>query len=85
MIKVNEFTIYCDVIDIVEQLVREGLLSPNYKEKGDYISICCPYHGEKNASSSITTHEIVKSDKIVPSAFFNCFACHSKGNLFEFV
>ena len=85
MIVVNELSIHCEVEDIVNTLIQEGLLDSKTSNKNDYIMVCCPYHGEHRPSSSISTHPIQKGDKVVPSGFFNCFACKEKGNLFEFI
>lgn len=85
MIVVNELSIHCEVEDIVNALIQEGLLDSKTANKNDYIMVCCPYHGEHRPSSSIATHPIQKGDKVVPSGFFNCFACKEKGNLFEFI
>ena len=85
MIKVGDFNIYCEVNDVIDTLIQEGLLDSKTSDKVGYTMVCCPYHGEKKPSSSITTEVVEKGDKTVPKGFFNCFACHSKGNLFEFV
>lgn len=85
MIKVGDFNIYCEVNDVIDTLIQEGLLDSKTSDKVGYTMVCCPYHGEKKPSSSITTEVVEKGDKTVPKGFFNCLACHSKGNLFEFV
>lgn len=85
MIKVSGLSIHVEVADVVNQLISEGLLSSKTSYKNDYIMVCCPYHNEKNPSSSITTHTIQKRDRVVPIGYFHCFGCGSSGNLFEFI
>ena len=44
-------------------------------EKGGRFWACCPFHGEKTASFTITP------DK----GLFYCFGCHAGGNVFKFI
>jgi DNA primase len=44
------------------------------KKKGGNYWACCPFHGEKTASFSVS-----------PKGFFNCFGCSKKGSVFTFV
>ena len=85
MIKVDSFTIYCEVEDIVNSLVAEGLLNPKTSSKGSYIMICCPFHNENNPSSSITTEDIIKTDKTIRIGTFHCFGCGEVANVFQLV
>lgn len=85
MFKCGNYTIHCEISDIVDQLILEGLLANKTSEKSNYIMVCCPFHNEKRPSSSITTEEVVKGDKVVPKGYFHCFGCGSKSNIFEFV
>ena len=47
------------------------------------MTICCPFHDENRPSSSITTVDIQKGDRVVEVGTFHCFGCGATGNLFE--
>lgn len=85
MIVCNGLKIHAEVSHVISDLIREGLLDSKTSVKNDYILVCCPYHNERKPSSSLTTHTVERRDKVVPTGYFNCFACHAKGNLFEFI
>lgn len=42
MIVVNELSIHCEVEDIVNSLIQEGLLDSKTSNKSDYIMVCSP-------------------------------------------
>ena len=43
--------------------------------RGDQIKIICPFHDEHNPTCSINIERNI----------FRCFACHTSGNLLEFI
>ena len=47
------------------------------------MTICCPFHDENRPSSSITTVDIQKGDRVVEAGTFHCFGCGATANLFE--
>lgn len=57
-----------DIFSVVSRYVRLNL-------KGGRYWACCPFHGEKTASFTVTP------DK----GLFYCFGCHAGGNVFNFI
>jgi DNA primase len=57
-----------DIVDVISGYV------PLKKEGRDYWA-CCPFHGEKTPSFSVSKEK----------QFFYCYGCHVGGDVFEFV
>lgn len=61
--------------DELKQLLRELNISsgkyPDYKDSGDNIMICCPFHGERNPSCGISVTKLTGQ----------CFSCGETFNL----
>lgn len=85
MITCRDINIYCEVADIINTLVSEGMLNTSTSPKSSYIMVCCPFHHEKHPSSSITVEDIPKGDKIVPKGSFHCFGCGQIADVFSLV
>lgn len=83
MLRIGNYTINSDINTIVEKLIEEGLLKGKHRDRGQYVTICCPFHDENRPSSSITTVDIQKGDRVVEAGTFHCFGCGATGNLFE--
>ena len=83
MLRIGNYTINSDINTIVEKLIEEGLLKGKHRDRGQYVTICCPFHDENRPSSSITTVDIQKGDRVVDAGTFHCFGCGAVGNLFE--
>ena len=57
-----------DIVKVVSEYV-------NLKRKGGRYWGCCPFHGEKTPSFSITQEKNL----------FHCFGCHAGGDVFNFI
>ena len=57
-----------DIIDVISGYVP-------LKKKGRDYWACCPFHGEKTPSFSVSKEK----------QFFYCYGCHVGGDVFEFV
>lgn len=56
----------------IEQLLTQAQIS--YKQIGDELKVCCPFHKEKTPSCFIN----------VISGIFHCFGCHKSGSIKKF-
>lgn len=68
MIDVDDLKAKVNIVDIIEEVV------PLKKSGKDYFG-CCPFHGEKTPSFSVSERD----------QFFHCFGCGTNGSVIDFV
>jgi DNA primase len=56
----------------IEQLLTQAQIS--YKQAGEELKVCCPFHKEKTPSCFIN----------INSGIFHCFGCHKSGSVKKF-
>lgn len=76
-----------DVVGLLNYMSSQGLLRLN-KITGDYYSVYCPFHNggqERRPSAGVLLHDQYRNGQHYPEGMFNCFTCHTAGNINQWV
>lgn len=76
-----------DVEQVVRKLSDIGWIRLG-KITGDYQTLHCPFHSngeEKKPSCGILLNAQYRGGISYPAGFFNCFACHASGDIYDFI